>query len=507
MVLAVGIGLRLAAAFGRGLWIDEAFTYEVVTSSPRDALRLMLEQDFSPPLWSLICWMVVAPFRLAGMGAEGISTLIRLIAVAMFPPAVAVLVASIKRGAMSASAALMAGWLLAIAPVLVRTGSDARMYALVVPTLLLAIGVARWAAVANSSQGWPVGVGFLLLAMSHYYGFFVAVGLLVWLAATPGSQGATRLVERARSRRSALLWGGTAIGFVAPMLVWHVFRTNSLRDTAHILPARYPVWVWLPWVTVGLAAIWVAVLAALLAAASAKGQLARPSTTRGWGAATVGACALVLATSITFFQRDGLHAVNTGFATVVGVCLAVSAADRLSELSGRTLSVVAAVALASSMVPLVGVIGEARSMGRPGAYDLAAMAHAVADDANQRTRAADSAPVVWIQEWSWGDRYLRDVIAEALDGPVRFAHLATDSAALGALSGSPTVNGTDIRLALQASGARSAIINRSSTMYVVSRGRIVRSDLEHGLSGCGFEVQSVAPFVFRAVRPAELTCR
>lgn len=69
----------------------------------------------------------------------------------------------------------------------------------------------------------------LLLSLSHYYGLFVAVGLLCWLAVRP-TTGDSGVVERIRVRAVPLMTGGVAIASVAPSFVWHRARSLPSRE-------------------------------------------------------------------------------------------------------------------------------------------------------------------------------------------------------------------------------------------------------------------------------------
>lgn len=491
VVLGGGLALRLASTSGRGLWIDEAFTYEVVTSTPRGAFRLAMYDDFSPPLWNALCWLAVLPFRSAGVGVEGLSTVIRLIAVSMYAISVLALFVASKLGLLQGRAAILAASLLGITPVLVRTGSDARMYALCVPLVIFAVLAVMYAAQEGRSRDrWWIGIPLLLLSLSHYYGLFVAVGLLCWLAVRP-TTGDSGVVERIRVRAVPLMTGGVAIASVAPLFVWHRARQFALRGTAHVSPARYSPSEWIPWLTVGLVTIWVAMFVAML--------LDRPSKGINLGPAAAGALSLVLAISPTLLEADGRHVINPGFATVLGACLALVVGAIGQRLSRKGAALAGTAALIVSIVPVSGVMREVTSMGRPTALDMSEMAGPVLGDLEQR-RDLVGVPVVWIYEWSWGDRYVQDVISAGTDLAPRFEVLHGDDPVLGGLTGSEKVTSTDVRAILQTKGVVSEAITGATLMYFVSRGGLQISDVDAGLSGCGFRTSFIAPNVIRSER-------
>ncbi len=168
--------LRLPTLGLQSLWVDEAATARVVdVAGLGDLLRMVRDQESTPPLTYLVDWPLV---RLLGDGEWPLRLPAALAGVAT----VAVVFAIGERLG-GRRAAIACGLLAATNPLQVWFSQEARSYALLV---LLVAGAVLLAlrALERPTAGRLAGFGVVagLALTTHYFALFVVAGLVGWLA-------------------------------------------------------------------------------------------------------------------------------------------------------------------------------------------------------------------------------------------------------------------------------------------------------------------------------------
>ena len=187
-------GLTLAAAVIRfstlglqSFWLDEGYTERLLRMSLSGMLRAIPRTESTPPVYYVLAWVWV---RVFGNGEVGVRSLSALAGVLTVPVAYA-----LARRLAGARAAVIAGLLVTVSPLLVWFSQEARAYALA--TLLTAVSL--WCLTVWREDGgrrWVAGWGMSAAAAiaTHYFAAFVVAGELVWLwrASAPASGTAVR---------------------------------------------------------------------------------------------------------------------------------------------------------------------------------------------------------------------------------------------------------------------------------------------------------------------------
>jgi len=170
-ILGVAVGLRLALLGNNSLWFDEAF---VVWVAKLPWPNIPPQGDFHPPLYYLLMKVWVGIFG-AGetairMPSAGLSSLEVLLTYVLM------------RKISSASLALLSAFLVAVSPLQIMSGQEARMYPLLgvlglASTLTLSMsiesqGVVRWSLYAVLAA---------LMVYTHYLGFLVLLAHGLWV--------------------------------------------------------------------------------------------------------------------------------------------------------------------------------------------------------------------------------------------------------------------------------------------------------------------------------------
>lgn len=216
VAVAVTAGIVLRFIAPSPMWLDEAQTVEIARQ-PLHTLLSDLRQDGSPPLYYLLLhgWM-----KLVGTGTFQIRALSGLFSVAAIP--VAALAA--RRLRLTDGASWPAVLVFATCPFLVRYGSEARMYSLVL--LLILLGLVAFERVWSTGGRWAfVGAAACTgaLVWTHYWTMFLVA------AAIAGSAIAVYRGSR-RSRRVLLALVVGCLTF-APWLP--TFAYQSAHTGAH----------------------------------------------------------------------------------------------------------------------------------------------------------------------------------------------------------------------------------------------------------------------------------
>jgi mannosyltransferase len=176
-------GLTLLAAVARlptlaeqSFWLDEGYTERLVRMSFGGMLQTIPRTESTPPLYYALAWVWT---RLFGFSEFGLRSLSALAGIATIPVGYAV-----ARRLAGRQAAVIAGLLLAVSPLMVWFSQEARAYALA--TLLATITVrcaVGW--LQERRRGWLVGFALAgaLGVATHYFVVFVVapeLALLWW---------------------------------------------------------------------------------------------------------------------------------------------------------------------------------------------------------------------------------------------------------------------------------------------------------------------------------------
>ena len=170
-VVVVGVVLRFLTL--SHLWLDEALTVNISRLPVGDLLE-WLKHDGHPPLYYLALHFWTAVF---GSSDVAVRTLSALFSVATLP---LIWVAGVRIGARRAAVAALV--LLAASPFAIRFATEARMYSLL--GLLAVVGylfLQRFLERPSVGSGIGVAVSSGLLALTHYWAFYLLVTVAVML--------------------------------------------------------------------------------------------------------------------------------------------------------------------------------------------------------------------------------------------------------------------------------------------------------------------------------------
>ena len=176
VVLTASVALRFIAV--SPLWLDEAQSTAIARLPLSGADPTMFEalrQDGSPPLYYLLLHWWVGVFGDGQTAVRALSGVLSLIGIPFL------YLLARRLGGERVGRVVVVFY--AASPFALRYATEARMYALVVLlTALLGLGLER---TLRRPAAWPaVGVALCsgLLALTHYWCFFLLITLVVWLA-------------------------------------------------------------------------------------------------------------------------------------------------------------------------------------------------------------------------------------------------------------------------------------------------------------------------------------
>jgi mannosyltransferase len=176
LVVAAGIGLRIAGLHGQSLWVDEVFSAVDVHRPLGEIIPRLRAEESSPPLYF---WMLWAWTHAVGDGDFALRGLSLLFGVAAIPAAFAL-------------GASLAGWgpglgaaaLVAVNPFMVWYSQEARPYALLVLLGLLSLLALIRADRRPSPAAITVWASICaLVLLTHYFGaplVWMEAGWLLW---------------------------------------------------------------------------------------------------------------------------------------------------------------------------------------------------------------------------------------------------------------------------------------------------------------------------------------
>ena len=208
-VTAVAAALRFPFLGHQSLWLDEIFTREIVKEATLSGLwRHVRATESTPPLFYVLEWLVNARS----------ATAMRVIP-ALSSTAAAPVSYFAARRFVGPRAALASAACVAVSPMLVSYGTDARSYALLVLTALLTV----WAtAELLDRQSWRrLSAWVLACALcvwTHYFGAFLVVGEALLL-----------LVVRPAARRRVGVACSAIVILLAPLVPLLAKQSSSER--------------------------------------------------------------------------------------------------------------------------------------------------------------------------------------------------------------------------------------------------------------------------------------
>jgi mannosyltransferase len=174
-VVLLAAALRFSTLGVQSLWLDEAFTVDVVRRSFGGMFSAIANTEGTPPLYYCVAWLWS---KLFGTGAWGVRSLSALLGTAAIPVAYAA-----GRELVSERAGLITALLVAVNPWLVWYSQEARSYALLV--LLGAAALYYFARALHHGSRRDVVLWAALSALAlltHYFAVFLAGAEATWLA-------------------------------------------------------------------------------------------------------------------------------------------------------------------------------------------------------------------------------------------------------------------------------------------------------------------------------------
>ncbi len=224
--LAVLLGVLARLHSPSALWLDEALSLGIARR-PVPELLDALRRDGSPPVYYLLLHAWIAVFGSSDTAVRALSTVLSVAALPLVR-----LAGRRLGGPATGRAALL---LLAVSPFAVRYATETRMYA-----LLQLLSVAGLLAVLRALERpslprlMPVALISGLLALTHYWGFFLlaATALVLLGLARRGDRSAYRVL-------GAMAAGGVLFVPWLPTFLFQVRRTGTPWAPA---PALVDVW-------------------------------------------------------------------------------------------------------------------------------------------------------------------------------------------------------------------------------------------------------------------------
>lgn len=245
LILLAGTVLLLAtyARFHRlgaeSFWLDEAYTFTRAAMPPGETIRASIEKSHVPTYFLFMhYWMALGDSE-ASLRAP--SALFGVLSVA-----VAILLGWIAAGARPAIAG---GVLVALSPLQVRYGQEARMYTMFTFAATIAmcgvlfllkhperaaIPLWRRAAASDSRTPWVAWLSYVAGAIGTLYLHNTGVFLIASCGAC-----ALLLLLRSPGKRAAVFWNWTLV-HGAVFAVWSLWISNLLRQTGKVMRHFWP---------------------------------------------------------------------------------------------------------------------------------------------------------------------------------------------------------------------------------------------------------------------------
>lgn len=173
-IVVLAAALRFAALGHQSFWLDEAYTERILDGSLSHVVDVVPHTESTPPLYYLLAWGWTRAFGLAEPGVRSFSALAGTLTVPV--------VYLVGRRLAGRAAALVAAGVVAVHPLMVWYGQEARAYALLV--LLCAVTLLALVHLLEGDGGrwWAVwAVSAALALATHYFGLLLIGPELVLL--------------------------------------------------------------------------------------------------------------------------------------------------------------------------------------------------------------------------------------------------------------------------------------------------------------------------------------
>ncbi len=206
----VAVALRLPFLGHQGLWLDEVFTREIIRESSLSGVwRHVKATESTPPLYYILGWLLNARST-AAMRAIPAVALVAAVPVGYFT----------FRRFVGTHAALAVAAILAVNPMLVWYGTDARSYGLFVLTGLMSLWTFSVLLVEDVSTRRFVlwAIASVACVWTHYFGaFLVGAEILVFFVVRPAE------------RRAMVAWAAGVCACLVPLVPLVVSQSSDER--------------------------------------------------------------------------------------------------------------------------------------------------------------------------------------------------------------------------------------------------------------------------------------
>ncbi|HEY9291669.1 MAG TPA: glycosyltransferase family 39 protein, partial [Microlunatus sp.] len=221
IALALGIALRVIVT--RSIWVDEAISIQQAQLPYSEMIRTLRDDDVHPPLFHTILWALV---HLTGSTAEIVVRLPSLIAgTACIPVSYAM-----AKDLWGRRTAIVAAYVVAVAPVAVWYSQEARMYGLwMLGATILAWNQIRILRDVRDGRGFGTAadwVGFTLLSVGMIYlQWFTALAIIVQhlIFAVAAIK-----IRKPKFVRNWLISGAAQLILFAPLMPYMIVQFSSI---------------------------------------------------------------------------------------------------------------------------------------------------------------------------------------------------------------------------------------------------------------------------------------
>ena len=200
------------------IWFDEAFTAYIVRFNYLDIARYTAT-DVHPPLYYWLVKVWTSLWGTSELAFRSFSLVCGVIAI--------VLGFMLLRKLFGARAAMLGAWFMALSPMLVRYGEEARMYTMVTAIVLGATYVLVRATETNARKYWVwYGILIAIGMWTHYFAALAWLAHWVWRAAALRIDGAKGKEWRRRFFSKQWIW--THVVAIGVFAVWAPLMLRQL---------------------------------------------------------------------------------------------------------------------------------------------------------------------------------------------------------------------------------------------------------------------------------------
>jgi uncharacterized membrane protein len=223
VIVAIGAILRFATIGQQSLWLDEAFTYQVVAHGFHDVLVTVPRTESTPPLYYILLWLWSQVFSVHEDGLRSFSAVCGVLTI----PCAWV----IGKQLVSERVGLMAALVTAVNPLLLWYSQEARAYALLVLMSAATLVVLLWAAARPSRRRLACwGILAALTLCTHYFSVFLLLPEAGWLVLTLRRRSALT-TDRVVVALGPVIAAGIAL---APLAIHQQPNATSIENMASV---------------------------------------------------------------------------------------------------------------------------------------------------------------------------------------------------------------------------------------------------------------------------------